>query len=93
VFDCVFAFVFVCVFVRVCVSACVCFCVCVLRVLDIHMQKKVEPTSHHIQKLTQRWSKDRNACMLSHFSNVRLFATLWSVASQTPLSMEFSKQE
>ena len=33
------------------------------------------------------------ACMLSHFSHVRLFATLWTVACQAPLSMEFSRQE
>ena len=31
--------------------------------------------------------------MLSQFSCVRLFATLWTVASQAPLSMGFSKQE
>ena len=31
--------------------------------------------------------------MLSHFSHVRLFATLWTVAHQDPLSMEFSRQE
>ena len=35
----------------------------------------------------------RHACMLSHFSRVWLFATLWMVASQAPLSMEFSWQE
>ena len=28
------------------------------------------------------------ACMQSHFSCVRLFATLWTVARQAPLSME-----
>ena len=33
------------------------------------------------------------ACMLSHFSRVRLFATPWTVASQAPLSMGFSRQE
>ena len=33
------------------------------------------------------------ACMLSRFSRVRLFATLWAVASQAPLSMGFSRQE
>ena len=32
-------------------------------------------------------------CMLSHFSCVRLFATLWTVARQAPLSMGFSRQE
>ena len=30
--------------------------------------------------------------MLSHFSRVRLFVTLWTVAHQAPLSMEFSRQ-
>ena len=30
------------------------------------------------------------ACILSH---VPLFVTLWTVARQTPLSMEFSRQE
>ena len=33
------------------------------------------------------------ACMLSRFSHVQLFATLWTVACQAPLSMEFSRQE
>ena len=31
--------------------------------------------------------------MLSRFSPVRLFATLWTVARQAPLSMGFSRQE
>ena len=33
------------------------------------------------------------ACLRSHFSCVRLFATLWTVAHQVPLSMGFSQQE
>ena len=33
------------------------------------------------------------ACMLSHFSRVRLFVTLWTVACQAPLSMGFSRQK
>ena len=33
------------------------------------------------------------ACLLSHFSHVRLFATLRTVACQTPLSMGFSRQK
>ena len=33
------------------------------------------------------------SCMLSHFSCVRLFATLWTEAHQTPLSKGFSGQE
>ena len=31
--------------------------------------------------------------MLSHFSRVQLFATLWTVAHQAPLSTGFSRQE
>ena len=33
------------------------------------------------------------ACVLSQFNPVWLFATLWIVAGQTPLSMGFSRQE
>ena len=33
------------------------------------------------------------ARVLSHLSHVRLFATLWTVAHQAPLSMGFSRQE
>ena len=33
------------------------------------------------------------SCMQSHFSRVRLFVTLWTVACQVPLSMGFSRQE
>ena len=35
----------------------------------------------------------RHACMLSHFSYVWLFATLWTVTHQAPLSMGFCRQE
>ena len=34
-----------------------------------------------------------HACMLSHFSCVRLCATLWTTAHQVPLSTGFSRQE
>ena len=30
---------------------------------------------------------------ISHFSHVQLFVTLWTVAHQAPLSLEFSRQE
>ena len=33
------------------------------------------------------------ACMVSHFSCIRFFVTLWTVAHQAPLSMGFSRQE
>ena len=32
-------------------------------------------------------------CVLSCFSHVRLFVTLWTVAHQAPLSMCFSRQD
>ena len=34
-----------------------------------------------------------STCVLSHFSCVHLYAILWTVACQAPLSMRFSKQE
>ena len=34
-----------------------------------------------------------HACVLSRFSRVRLFAILWAVAHQAPLSMGFSRRE
>ena len=33
------------------------------------------------------------ACVLSHLSRVQLFATLWTIACQAPLSVGFSRQE
>ena len=38
-------------------------------------------------------AQDDSMCMLSNFSHVWLFATLWTVARQAPLSVEFSRQE
>ena len=37
--------------------------------------------------------KDIFLCMLSLFSHVQLFATLWTIAHWTPLSMRFSRQK
>ena len=34
-----------------------------------------------------------HTCVLSHFSHVQVFATLWTVAHQAPLSMGLSRQE
>ena len=31
--------------------------------------------------------------MLSHFSGVRLYESLWTIAQQSPLSMRLSRQE
>ena len=38
-------------------------------------------------------AKGYSTCLLSCFSHVQLFVTLWTVACQVPLSMEFSRQE
>ena len=38
-------------------------------------------------------TKTLRACMLSRFSGVQLFATLWTVALQAPRFMGFSRQE
>ena len=32
-------------------------------------------------------------CVLSHFSRVQLFVTVWTVAGQAPLSLGFSRKE
>ena len=34
-----------------------------------------------------------HACVLSHFSRVRICVTPWTVARQAPLSVGFSRQE
>ena len=34
-----------------------------------------------------------HACLLSHFSHIQLFETLWNVAPQALLSVGFSRQE
>ena len=39
------------------------------------------------------WEKDKRGDMLSCFSRVRLFVTLWSVAHQPSMFMGFSRQE
>ena len=39
------------------------------------------------------WIKPVHACMLSHFSFVQIFVTVWAVACQACLSMRFSRQE
>ena len=41
----------------------------------------------------QGWWDLSSLCMLSCFSHVQLFATLWTVARQAPPSMGFSRQE
>ena len=44
-------------------------------------------------ELNWRDVKDIVLCVLSHFSHVQFFVTLWTVAHQVPLSVGFSRQE
>ena len=50
------------------------------------------PWKVSIQTLTP-CSYNMHASMLSHFSHVWIFAVLWTVACQAPLSVGFSSQE
>ena len=47
---------------------------------------------YHIN-VTENMSLDKKQKCVSHFSCVQLFVTAWTLAPQTPLSMEFSRQE
>ena len=47
----------------------------------------------HVSEKRQKSQFLHHVCTLSHFSHVRLFATLWTIAFQAPLSMGFSRQE
>ena len=50
-------------------------------------------TGHCILSESGIFLKALRACLLSRFSHVWLFATLWTIACQAPLSMGFSRQE
>ena len=52
---------------------------------DIHQQ--------HFKTISQAERRLVHARVLSHFSHVRLFTTLWTVARQASLSMGFSSRE
>ena len=43
--------------------------------------------------LTEAHEVKKHTCVLSHFSYVRLFVTLWTIAHQAPQSMRFFRQE
>ena len=45
------------------------------------------------QSMFLKLTKTLPACVLSRFSRVQLFGTLWTVARQAPLSIGFSRQE
>ena len=56
-------------------------------------EEKKDKSSWALPRSWYRPRHFRSMCMLSHFSRVQLFETLWTVARQTPLSMGFSRQE
>ena len=43
--------------------------------------------------VAENLDKYLHACVLSHFSYLQLFGTLWTIARQAPLSMGFFRQE
>ena len=45
--------------------------------------------SRHVLCINKHWY----SCVLSHFSHIQLFVTLWTVVYQVPLSMGFSRQK
>ena len=51
------------------------------------------PRKHAVCQGPQSRMAQCACCVLSHFSRVRCFVTLWTVARQAPLSMGFSRQE
>ena len=46
-----------------------------------------------LQARVLEWGSIIRELMLNSFSHVRLFVTLWTIAREGPLSMEFSRQE
>ena len=55
-------------------------------------QEGVNDLTHICEHAMSEHSK-MDLCMLSHFSHVQLFVSLWTIACQTPLSMGLSRQE
>ena len=56
-------------------------------------QLKWLSTHTHLAPISPYYNCNRLCAVLSWFSRVWLFATLWTVARQAPLSMGFSRQE
>ena len=51
------------------------------------------PWTEEPGRLQSMWSLLACACILSHFSHIWLFVTLWTVVHQAPLPTGFSRQE
>ena len=64
--------------------------------LDTPLRLQGHVQVSHVQKSTSTPIQLFLSCttyVLSHFSHIQLFATLWTVALQAPPSMRFSRQE
>ena len=67
-----------------------------LTCLDFWFPSLTYIIAHYIQSTVASKNSDSyssTVCVLSHFSCVQLCATLWTVAHQARLSMEFSRRE
>ena len=70
--------------------------------MNIHFSKNKNPQGYQDEALERNTpsakpynhaSLDTHAWVLSCFSRVQVFAILWTIACQAPLSMAFSRQE
>ena len=63
-------------------------------VMDRKAWHAASPWGRKESDTTERLNlSELNVCVLSRFSHVRFFATLWTIARQAPLSTGFSRQE
>ena len=56
------------------------------QVLHLYMTNLILITRIADRVTLENFSASRHVCMLSHFSHVQLFATLWTVSHQAPLT-------
>ena len=59
----------------------------------LQWQKPQIAAAYLVKIFWNSWFIPECACMLSHFSHVQLFETVWTIACQAPLSMGFSREE
>ena len=51
------------------------------------------PITEHLILYLHFYIRANALCVLSCFSHVQLFVTMWTIANQAPLSVGFSRQE
>ena len=59
----------------------------------LQWQKPQIAAAYLVKIFWNSWFIPECTCMLSHFSHVQLFETVWTIACQAPLSMGFSREE